>query len=213
MGGKHQPMIGVPHLDPVESLANLVDRQDQVNLASQAALHLPSGLATGHGFPTLHLPQASRARARVANHQALLLPIIGVSHGVDGVHVTAHHHQESLASLVDQVLLLMTATVDGVSHRGVLQHGPNHQAPAVESQARAVDRDQESQASLVDHQAALVKTAGMDGVSHQDGEDGVLSHRAPAAVESQARAADVNKYFHHASPRYFASSSIELYLP
>ena len=149
MDGKHQPMNGVPRLDPVESLANLVDRQDQESLAKvdhQAARRLPSGLATGHGFPTLHLPQASRARAvpRVANHQVLLL-ILGVSHGADGVlsHVTAHHHQESLASLVDQVLLPMTVIVDGVSHRGASHQDGEDGAPARHhhqgSLARAVD--------------------------------------------------------------------------
>ena len=83
------------------------------------------------------------------NHQALLLEILGVSHGVDGVisHVIAHHrHQESLASLVDhQVRLPMTVTVDGVSHRGASRQAQ----VAVESRARVKDP------RVVAHQAVV----------------------------------------------------------
>ena len=201
MDGQHQPMNGQhrPHLDPaVESLVSLEDRQgqDQESLASldHQALRLPSGLVTGHGFPTL-LPQESQESLvvpRVAKDRQAHLLILGASHHViaDGVNHHPHRllgslarvvdvvcHQENLASLVDHQALPMTVTADGVSH-----HGASHQAPAAESQARVVARAVESLASLVE--AALVKMAGMDGVSHQDGEDG--AHQAQAA-ESQER--------------------------
>ena len=148
IGGANHPLLGDGanrrrhhHLERVAraeaaqaSLESLVDHRLAHHGLTICGAHLHHGdIHQAHRLESLVRVEAESQ----ANRQALLLEILGVSHGADGVisHVIAHHHhQESLASLVDhQVRLLMTVTVDGVSH-----HGASHQAPvAVESQVRA----------------------------------------------------------------------------